>query len=145
MSHMEVVHVKLRLLLVLGALAIGLVAAPLSATPPPVPLVANWAITPNLTALSFSERSVPTSGPESNFINSDLAFWGDMVVQGHYNGFRLVDVDVPVAAEGDHRLRGVRAEEPDRRRSRQPGRHRHLREHPQPLVELEHGAARRVL
>jgi LVIVD repeat len=87
--------VKLRLLLVLGALAIGLVAAPLSASPPRIPLVQNWEITSNLTALSFSERSVPTSGPESNFINSDLAFWGDMVVQGHYNGFRLVDVSQP--------------------------------------------------
>ncbi len=43
----------------------------------------------------FSERSVPTSGPESNYMNSDLAFWGDMVVQGHYNGFRLVDVTFP--------------------------------------------------
>jgi hypothetical protein len=87
--------VKLRLVLVLSALAIGLVAAPLSATPPRIPLVQDWEITPNLTALSFSERSVPTSGPESNFINSDLAFWGDMVIQGHYNGFRLVDVSQP--------------------------------------------------
>jgi hypothetical protein len=87
--------VKLRLLLALAALAIGLVAAPLGAAPPKIPLVQSWAITPNLTPLSFSERSVPTSGPESNFINSDLAFWGDMVVQGHYNGFRLVDVTYP--------------------------------------------------
>ncbi len=86
---------KLRLLLALAALAIGLVAAPLGASPPRIELVQNWAITPNLTPLSFSERSVPTQGPESNFINSDLAFWGDMVVQGHYNGFRLVDVTYP--------------------------------------------------
>jgi hypothetical protein len=83
-------------MLVLPVLAIGLAAAPVSAAAPPrIPLVEDWAITPNLTALSFSERSVPTSGPESNFINSDLAFWGDMVVQGHYNGFRLVDGSQP--------------------------------------------------
>ena len=88
--------VKLRLMLVLPVLAIGLAAAPVSAAAPPrIPLVEDWAITPNLTALSFSERSVPTTGPESNFINSDLAFWGDMVIQGHYNGFRLVDVSKP--------------------------------------------------
>jgi hypothetical protein len=37
--------VKLRLLLVLSALAIGLVAAPLSAAPPKIPLDADWAIT----------------------------------------------------------------------------------------------------
>ena len=88
--------VTLRLLMALSVLAVGLAAAPVSAAAPPrVPLVENWAITPNLTALSFSERSVPTSGPESNFINSDLAFWRDMVIQGHYNGFRLVDVSRP--------------------------------------------------
>jgi LVIVD repeat len=80
----------------LAALAIGFIVPSVSAAAPPrVPLVQDWAITPNLTPLSFSERSVPTTGPESNFINSDLAFWGDMVVQGHYNGFRLIDVSQP--------------------------------------------------
>jgi hypothetical protein len=87
--------VKLRLVLALAALAVGLAAAPLSATPQNIPLIENWSISPNMKALSFSERSVPTSGPESNFINSDLAFWGNTVVQGHYNGFRLVDVRIP--------------------------------------------------
>ena len=86
---------KLRLFLALAALAVGLAAAPLSATPQDIPLIEDWEISPNMKALSFSERSVPTSGPESNFINSDLAFWGNMVVQGHYNGFRLVDVRIP--------------------------------------------------
>jgi hypothetical protein len=87
--------VKLRLVLALAALAVGLAAAPLSATPQNIPLIENWSISPNMKALTFSERSVPTSGPESNFINSDLAFWGNMVVQGHYNGFRLLDVRIP--------------------------------------------------
>jgi hypothetical protein len=86
--------VKLRLLLTLAALAVGLAATPLSATVQRIPLIENWSISPNMKALSFSERSVPTSGPESNFINSDLAFWGNTVVQGHYNGFRLVDVRI---------------------------------------------------
>jgi hypothetical protein len=47
---------------VLPLVAIGLVATPVSAAAPPpkVPLVEGWAITPNLTPLSFSERSVPT-------------------------------------------------------------------------------------
>ncbi len=85
---------KLRTLLVVPVLlAIGLAAAPVSAAAPPrLPVVEDWAITSNLTALGFSERNSGTTGPASNFINSDLAFWGDTVVQGHYNGFRLVDV-----------------------------------------------------
>jgi hypothetical protein len=87
--------VKLRLFLALATLAVGLAAAPLSATPQKIPLIEDWEISHNMKALTFSERSVPTSGPESNFINSDLAFWGDMVVQGHYNGFRLLDVGNP--------------------------------------------------
>src|SRR5262245_31829491 len=79
--------VGIRVMLGLAVLTIGLVFAPVSsAAPPRIPVVQDWAITPNLTALSFSERTVPTAGPESNFINSDLAFWDDMVVQGHYNG-----------------------------------------------------------
>jgi hypothetical protein len=51
--------------------------------------------TRNLHALGFSERSVPLSGPGSGQFNSDLAFWGDLAVQGTYEGFRLVDVAAP--------------------------------------------------
>ena len=76
----------LRLMVVLVVLGVGLAAAASPAAPAPaqkVSLVDDWDVTSNLTALSFSERNSGTSGPESNFINSDLAFWGDMIVKGH--------------------------------------------------------------
>ena len=68
---------NVRACLALAALAVGLTAAPLGAAPPPVDAVKGWAISPNLTALGFSENSVPLSGTGSNVFNSDLAFWED--------------------------------------------------------------------
>jgi hypothetical protein len=32
-----------------------------------------------------------------DFFNSDLAFWGDLAVQGSYDGFRLIDISTPTA------------------------------------------------
>ncbi|MGH3010720.1 MAG: PA domain-containing protein [Gaiellaceae bacterium] len=83
-------------MLALAALGVGLVAAPLGANPN-VPHVSDWAITPNLTALGFSENAVPldNAAPDDGVFNSDLAFWGDMAVQGTYDGFRLVDITFP--------------------------------------------------
>jgi hypothetical protein len=49
----------------------------------------------NLQAIGFSERAVPISGEGSGVYNSDLAFSGDHVIQGTYNGFRIVDVSDP--------------------------------------------------
>ena len=83
---------KLRLLLVLSALAIGLVAAPLSASPPQIDLIKTWNVSDNMTAIGYAERLVPVDGPSWN---TDLAFWGDMVVQGSYTGFRLIDATFP--------------------------------------------------
>ena len=65
----EVSMSKLKLLAALAVVAIGIVAAPLSASgPPSVPVVANWAETDNLTALGYAPRptrpracSTPTS------------------------------------------------------------------------------------
>jgi hypothetical protein len=89
--------VKLKLSLALVALAVGLIASPLAAVPPPVEHVSNWAVTDNLTALGYSARVVPIDNdiPGSGVFNSDLAFQDDMVVQGTYGGFRLVDVTYP--------------------------------------------------
>ena len=84
---------KLRLLLVLSALAIGLVAAPLSASPPRIDLIKTWNVSDNMTAIGYAERLVPVDGHELE--NTDLAFWGDMVVQGSYTGFRLIDATFP--------------------------------------------------
>ena len=85
---------RLRFLLALAAVAIGIVAAPLAATPPPVPHTADWAKTDNMQAIGFSPRQVVFPGPAAGRINSDLAFWGKMAVQGTYEGFRLIDVSL---------------------------------------------------
>jgi hypothetical protein len=90
--------VRGRIALALVALAVGIVAAPLAASPG-IPHTVNWAISDNLTPLGFSAREIPldnnsASGRDGSF-NSDLAFQGDTVVQGTYAGFRLIDVTYP--------------------------------------------------
>jgi hypothetical protein len=83
---------KLKLFAALALIAIGIVAAPLSASgPPKVPVVADWNVTDNLTALGYSPRPNPAPG----VFNSDLAFWGDWAFQGTYDGFRIVDITKP--------------------------------------------------
>jgi PA domain-containing protein/LVIVD repeat-containing protein len=83
-----------RLVAALAVLAVGIVAAPLAASPD-VPEVANWSKTANMTALGYSPRVLPDSGTGSSDFNSDLAFWGDKVYQGSYIGFRIIDVSKP--------------------------------------------------
>lgn len=59
--------------------------------------VSTFAYTMNMHPQGFSERAVPldnTVAGQGRF-NSDLAFWGNMAVQGHYNGFRLIDISDP--------------------------------------------------
>jgi hypothetical protein len=89
--------VKLKISLALVALAVGLIASPLSAGPPTVPVVDGWAISDNMTALGYSARVVPLDNtvPGNGVFNSDLAFQDDTVVQGTYAGFRLIDVTYP--------------------------------------------------
>lgn len=83
---------KLKLFAALALVSIGIVAAPLNASgPPKVAVVADWDVTPNLTALGFSPRPNPAAG----VFNSDLAFWGDYAFQGTYDGFRIVDITKP--------------------------------------------------
>jgi hypothetical protein len=88
--------VKGKLALALIALAVGLIASPLGATPPP-DVVSGWAISDNMRALGYSPREIPLANaePGAGSFNSDLAFWGDTAVQGTYAGFRLVDVSKP--------------------------------------------------
>ncbi len=33
--------------------------------------------------------------PSDDFANSDFAFWGDLAVQGNYDGFRIIDISDP--------------------------------------------------
>jgi hypothetical protein len=68
--------------LVLGGLA---VAAPASARP--LDAVQTFTYTKNMHPMGFS--------PREGTINSDLAFWGDLAVQGNYVGFRLIDISAP--------------------------------------------------
>src|SRR5918999_3995035 len=84
---------RTRLFVALAVLAVGFTAAPSSAAPPPVrEVVADWEISKNLRALGISENPVPLSGTGSNVVNSDLAFQGDWVFQGTYDGFVIHDV-----------------------------------------------------
>ena len=45
----------------------------------------------NLTPLGYSARSVPYTGTGSSVYNSDLAFKDNLVFQGTYEGFRVID------------------------------------------------------
>lgn len=49
----------------------------------------------NMKPLGFSERAVPFTGPGSAEFNSDLAFSGKNVIQGTYQGFRIIDASDP--------------------------------------------------
>jgi hypothetical protein len=57
--------------------------------------VETFEYTRNMHPIGFSERAVPLTGPGSGISNSDLAFWGDHVIQGTYEGFRIIDVSEP--------------------------------------------------
>jgi hypothetical protein len=48
----------------------------------------------NLTLRGFSARQMPLTSALAG-INSDIAFKGNLVIQGHWNGFRIVDVSDP--------------------------------------------------
>ena len=72
--------------------AVAALALPLSAAAAVPEAVSTFTWSPNMQPVGFSERAVPLTGPGSGVFNSDLAFWGDTVVQGTYEGFRLIDV-----------------------------------------------------
>jgi LVIVD repeat len=59
---------------------------------PLIPVFANK--TANLTLQGYSARNLPLNSSLSG-INSDLAFKGNLVFQGHFNGFRVLDVSDP--------------------------------------------------
>ncbi len=85
---------KMWFLPALAALAIGVLATPLGASPR-VEVVNDWDVSGNMTALGYSANISPLTGPGSAVWNSDLAFQGDMVVQGTYDGFVFHDVTYP--------------------------------------------------
>jgi hypothetical protein len=92
--------VKLKRLLVVAAAVAMLAAVPVgaSAVPPRVAdATSTFEYTKNLKPLGYSPRLVPLDNtvPGAGVFNSDLAFEGDMAVQGTYAGFRLIDISSP--------------------------------------------------
>jgi hypothetical protein len=88
---------RVRLAAIVAA-AFGLVGVVASAAAAPVTdAVSTFASTQNMHPLGFSAREVPldNNAPAQDVFNSDLTFWGDMVVQGTYAGFRLIDASAP--------------------------------------------------
>jgi hypothetical protein len=88
-------HVIQRTLLI-GMVA-GLMATPMAASARPIPAVSTFEYTKNMHPLGYSAREIPLDNtiPGAGSFNSDLAFQGDMAVQGTYAGFRLIDISSP--------------------------------------------------
>jgi hypothetical protein len=90
---------KLRLLLTLAVLVGGIVmlSPGASAVPPDVgQATSTFDYTKNLHPQGYSPRGNTPNLPGLTFTaNSDLAFWGKLAFQGHYEGFRIVDVSSP--------------------------------------------------
>jgi LVIVD repeat len=89
---------KLRLVLALAVAVAGLVLlAPAAAVPPDVEeATATFEYTKNLHPQGYSPRGNTPNLPGLTFTaNSDLAFWGKLAFQGHYEGFRIVDISAP--------------------------------------------------
>ena len=89
---------KLRLVLALAVATVGLVfLAPAAAVPPDVEeATATFEYTKNLHPQGYSPRGNTPNLPGQTFTaNSDLAFWGNLAFQGHYEGFRIVDISSP--------------------------------------------------
>jgi hypothetical protein len=93
-----------RFLLPVLALALTIaVAVPLGAASPPPEDTADRPHSKNmrLVGASLAPGAVtgpPPAGPGTvpwDTRNTDLAFWGDRVIQGRYDGFRVVDVSKP--------------------------------------------------
>jgi hypothetical protein len=77
------------------AVAVGLLTLTTAAANPPVPAASSFE-TKNLKAIGHSFFGNTPNLPGLTFTaNSDLAFWGDLAFQGHYNGFRILDISNP--------------------------------------------------
>ena len=77
-----------RRVLMLSALAVGLLAFPLVAAADH----GTRPHTPNIHALGHSPHPASFFGATSaeRNINSDIAFWGDLIFNGNYDGFRII-------------------------------------------------------
>jgi hypothetical protein len=64
-----------------------------AAADPVGPAVASFTYSDNMTPVGYSAREVP--GTSLAAINSDLAFKGNLVIEGHWSGFRIIDASDP--------------------------------------------------
>jgi len=90
---------KLRLLTVLAVVVGGILtlSSGAAAVPPDAEeATSTFDYTKNLHPLGHSFFPNTPNLPGQTFTaNSDLAFWGDKAFQGHYEGFRIVDISAP--------------------------------------------------
>ena len=82
------------LLAAAAALSLVLPVGASATNPNAASATATFDHTDNLKPLGFSARTIPLDNtmPGAGSFNSDLAFWGDVAVQGTYAGFRLIDI-----------------------------------------------------
>jgi hypothetical protein len=73
--------------------ALGMNIETTAAADPLEPAVASFTYSDNMTPLGYSAREVPGSSLAA--INSDLAFKGNLVIEGHWSGFRIIDASDP--------------------------------------------------
>jgi hypothetical protein len=76
-----------------SANAVATNIATTAAADPVGPAVASFTYSDNMTPVGYSAREVP--GTSLAAINSDLAFKGNLVIEGHWNGFRIIDASDP--------------------------------------------------
>ena len=79
----------------------ALLVLALVATFPAAPVLADHETrvrTANITPLGHSLAAGNFNDQVATGVNSDLAFWGDTLYNGNYNGFRVVDITDPTAA-----------------------------------------------
>ena len=89
---------KRTFVLTVAAALVVMLPSSASAVPPGVAAATStFEYTKNMKPLGYSPRIVPTDNTVagSGSFNSDLAFWGDVAVQGTYSGFRLIDISSP--------------------------------------------------
>ena len=76
-----------------GALALPAAAPAQKRFAPPVE---TFEFTKNLKPLGFSPQGNTPNLPGMTFTaNTDLAFWGKLAFQGHYEGFRIINIAAP--------------------------------------------------
>jgi hypothetical protein len=79
-------------LLVLGAVTAMLLAVALPASARHIQLEDEFDHSRNMHLVGYSPRS---NTIEPFTANTDLAFWRNLAFQGHYDGFRILDISSP--------------------------------------------------